>query len=102
MLLTIDLLFMSGIDSGIAFRFASERTTRARRALSVRTLRTGFSVTGKTGAGFSIACKTGTGFTFTDKAGTSRLLHSLSAETRPRAAFAFIVGIVVVHQFFEF
>ena len=29
MLLTIDLLFMSGINSGIAFRFASERTIRA-------------------------------------------------------------------------
>jgi hypothetical protein len=98
-LLAVNLLFMSGINSGIAFRFASERTIRALRALSVRTLRTGFAVTGKTRTGFAISGKTWTGFAVTGKAGTSRLLHSLSAETRPRAALAFIVGIVVVHQF---
>ena len=99
MLLTINLLFMTGIDSGVTFRFTSERAVRTLCALAVRTLRTGLTVTGKMRTGFAVTGKMRTGFSVSGKTRTSRALCPFTVKTRSRTTLTFIVGIVVVHQF---
>ena len=100
MLLTINLLFMSRIESVITFGFTSERTVRTVGALAVgrtfavkRAMRT-------IGSLYALWIKTeSSGFvTFAVESGTSRNRFALSAEARTRSALT-IVGIVVKHVF---
>ena len=99
-LLTIDLLLVSGVKVLITFRFMSHRTLRTGFAITRKT-RTAFSVAGKMRTAFSVACKMRTSgmlSAVTRKTRTTYMFCALTLEPRSGATCSFIVGIVVKHK----
>ena len=94
-LLTIYLLFMTGVDTGIAFRLTSKRT--------LGTLRTGLSVAGEMRTAFSVTGETRATGALCSVAGETRttyLLCALSVDALSRTTRLTVIVRIVVHTQF--